>query len=153
MSFLPGHKCDNRSCVPLHPVLQETRKVYPADPGLIYAFDASGRANVGRALETAVLNALACQGAEVGYVKTEEGFEVDFLARIPGEPERLIQVCADPTLPEILERELRALASAARVHPRAERILIVSTRDQAARVDAAGVRVCAAHEWLLGERV
>ena len=129
------------------------RKVYPADPGLIHAFDASGRANVGRALETAVLNALACQGAEVGYVKTEEGFEVDFLARIPGEPERLIQVCADPTPPEVLQRELRALASAAQVHPRAERILIVSTRDQAARVDAAGVRVFAAHEWLLGEGV
>jgi hypothetical protein len=42
-------------------------------------------------LETAVLNALMGQGAQVGYVKTDEGFEVDFLARRPGEPERLIQ--------------------------------------------------------------
>jgi hypothetical protein len=72
------------------------RKVYPVDSGLIGAIDTSGRTNLGRALETAVLNALARQGAEVGYVKTDEGFEVDFLARIPGEPERLIQVCADP---------------------------------------------------------
>ena len=127
------------------------RKVYPVDPGLIGAFDASGRANLGHALETAVLNALASQRAEVGYVKTEEGFEVDFLARIPGEPERLIQVCADPTPEEVLERELRALDSAARAYPRAERILIVLTQDQAAQVGVRGVRVCTASKWLLGE--
>jgi predicted AAA+ superfamily ATPase len=127
------------------------RKVYPVDPGLIRAFDTSGRANVGRALETAVLNALASQGAEVAYVKTDEGFEVDFFARIPGEPERLIQVCADPTPPETLERELRALAAAARTYPRAERILIVLTRDQAARLSAEDIRVCTAWEWFLEE--
>ena len=34
------------------------RKVYPVDPGLIRAFDASARANLGHALETAVLNEL-----------------------------------------------------------------------------------------------
>jgi len=59
------------------------RKIYPADPGLIRAFDASGRANVGHALETAVLNALTQRGAEVGYVKTEDGLDVDFLVRDP----------------------------------------------------------------------
>ncbi|WP_447973887.1 ATP-binding protein [Nitrospira sp. Kam-Ns4a] len=127
------------------------RKVYPADPGLIHAFETSGRANLGRALETAVLNALASQGAESGYVKTDDGFEVDFLARIPGKRERLIQVCADPTAPEVLERELRALDAAARVHPRAERVLIVSTRDQATQVSADNIRVCAAYEWFLEE--
>jgi len=127
------------------------RKVYLVDPGFIGAFDVSGRTNLGRALETAVLNALACQRAEVGYVKTDEGFEVDFLARIPGEPERLIQVCADPTPPQVLARELRALDSAAQVYPHAERILIVLTQDQAAQIDVRGVRVCTAHKWLLGE--
>jgi hypothetical protein len=125
------------------------RKVYPADPGLIGAFDTSGRANLGRALETAVLNSLLGQGAEVGYVKTDEGFEVDFLARIPGERERLIQVCADPTPPEVIVRELRALDSAARAQPRAERVLIGLTRDQAARLSVEGVRLCPAHEWFI----
>jgi len=37
-------------------------------------------------METAVLNALASQAAEIGYVKTDEGFEVDFLARMPRQP-------------------------------------------------------------------
>jgi len=126
------------------------RKVYPVDPALIGAFDASRHTDLGRALETAVLSALASQGAEIGLVKTEEGFEMDPLARVPGEADRLIQVCADPTPPGVLERELRALDSAARTNPRAKRILIVLTRDQAARVGVRAVRVCAAHEWLSG---
>ena len=60
------------------------RKVYPADPGLIRAFDASGRSNLGHALETAVFNELERRGLDVGYVKTLEGLEVDFLTRHPG---------------------------------------------------------------------
>ena len=125
------------------------RKVYPSDPGLIRAFDISNRRNLGHALETAVLNDLLARGAEVSYVKTDEGFEVDFFARIPGEPERLIQVCADLSQPRALERELRALNLAERIHPDAERILLVMTRDEALQVSVFGVRVFAAHEWFL----
>lgn len=125
------------------------RKVYPADPGLIRAFDTSGRANLGRALETAVLNELEQRGAAVAYVKTEEGYEVDFHARIPGQQDLLIQVCADPTPPEVVAREVRALKSAARKYPRAEQILIVLTREQAVDLSGAGVWVRPAYEWLL----
>jgi hypothetical protein len=46
------------------------RKPYPSDPGLIKAFDTSGRTNAGRALETAVMNELEWRGTEIGYVKT-----------------------------------------------------------------------------------
>ena len=71
------------------------RKLYPADPGLIKAFDASGRSNIGHALEAAVSNELERRGAEVGYVKTRRGLEVDFLARHAAGGEELVQVCAD----------------------------------------------------------
>ena len=104
------------------------RKNYPADPGFIRTFDASGRTSVGHALETAVLNELERRGAEVGYVKTADGLEVDFRARHPGAGEELIQVCADPAAPEVLSRELRALTAAARDHPRAGRWLLVLDR-------------------------
>jgi len=57
------------------------RKLYPADPGLIKAFDASGHSNVGHALETAVLNELERRGTEVSHVKTGDGLEVDFRVR------------------------------------------------------------------------
>jgi predicted AAA+ superfamily ATPase len=41
------------------------RKLYPVDPGLIRAYDTSGRSNFGHALETAVLNELGRRKAEV----------------------------------------------------------------------------------------
>ncbi len=63
-------------------------------------------------LENRVHNELERRGAEVGYVKTGDGFEVDFLARRPEGGEELIRVCADLSAPETRVRELRALAAA-----------------------------------------
>jgi predicted AAA+ superfamily ATPase len=125
------------------------RKLYPADPGLIKAFDASGRSNLGHALETAVLNELERRGAEVGYARTGDGLEVDFLARRPGCPEELIQVCADLSSPETRARELRALTASAKDHPRATRRLLVLDRDALVRAGEPGIEVLPAYEWLL----
>jgi predicted AAA+ superfamily ATPase len=125
------------------------RKIYPADTGLIQAFDNSGRANVGHALETAVLLELERRGADTAYVRTAEGFEVDFLARYPAAGVELIQVCADVQNPETLARELRALTGAAKAHPRAVPRLLVLDRDGLSGVSAPGVQVQPAYEWLL----
>jgi hypothetical protein len=127
------------------------RKLYPADPGLIRAYDTSGRSNLGHALETAVLNELERRRAEVAYVKTEEGFEVDFHVRHLAGAEELIQVCADPAA--AMDRELRALKEAAPAAPRATPRLLVLTRDQAIPLAASGVAVQPAYEWLLAEPV
>lgn len=127
------------------------RKLYPVDTGLIRAFDASGRSNLGRALETAVCNELERRKAELGYVKTAEGLEVDFLSRRPGSGEELIQVCSDPSAPEARERELRALAEAGAQYPRAKKRLLVLARDQAIPIRTQGVLVQPAYEYLLEE--
>lgn len=128
------------------------RKVYPADPGLIKAFDAGGRSNVGHALETAVLNELERRRAEVAYVRTKDNAEVDFHARYLAGDEELIQVCADPTAPETIARETRALTDAAAEHPHATRRLLVMDHDQARLAFMPGVEVQPAYEWLLAER-
>jgi uncharacterized protein len=128
------------------------RKIYPADPGFIKAFDTSGRANVGHALETAVLNDLERRGADIGYVRTGDGLEVDFLARFPGAGSELIQVCADPSEPATLGRELRGLAAAAAEHPGVARRFLVLDRDALSVVRAADVEVQPAYEWLLSDR-
>ena len=70
------------------------RKAYPVDPGLIHVFDRSGKANTGHSLETVVLLELMRRGAETGWVRTADGFEVDFLARHADGSKELIQVCA-----------------------------------------------------------
>lgn len=125
------------------------RKVYPVDPGMITAFDASGRSNVGHALECAVRNEIERRRGEVGYVRTEDGFEVDFLVRDANGKWELIQVCADPSSAATAERELRALAAAAREHPRVPRRLLVMTRDQTLDLEAKGVTIEPAYEWML----
>ena len=103
------------------------------------------------ALETVVLNELERRGAEVGYVKTVDGAEVDFLARHVDAGEELIQVCADPSARETLARELGGLAAAAKHHRRAVKRLLVLDRDALVRVSEASVRVQPAYEWLLSQ--
>jgi predicted AAA+ superfamily ATPase len=127
------------------------RKLYPVDPGLIRAYDTSGRSNLGHALETAVLNELERRKAEVSYVKTAEGYEVDFHVRPLNGAEELVQVCADPSASTTMDRELRALAQAARTEPRATRRLLVLTRDPALPIEADEISVQPAYEWLLDE--
>ena len=124
------------------------RKVYPIDTGLIAIFDRSGKANLGHALEAAVLLQLQRHGAELAYVCIAGGFEVDFHARYPDGQESLIQVCASLDAPATLERETRSLQDAAALYPRAQPIII--TFDQPARLAVdEGIKVRNAHEWFL----
>jgi predicted AAA+ superfamily ATPase len=105
------------------------RKSYPIDPGLIPVFDRSGRANLGHALETVVALELERRGAEVGYVRTGQNLEVDFLARYAGGEQHLIQVCAELDTAETVERETRALLAAVEEHPQASLHLVSLTSD------------------------
>lgn len=125
------------------------RKVYPVDAGLIPVFDRTGRANLGHALETAVLLELERRRAAVTYVRTSDGHEVDFLARLPTGEEELIQVCADATSPATTERELRALTEAAPLHPQARRRLLTTTVDGLPRELPDGVEAEPAWRWML----
>jgi hypothetical protein len=125
------------------------RKVHPVDPGLIPVFDRSGKENLGHALETAVRVELERQRADVRYVRTEEGFQVDFLARWEQGGQALIQVAADLSEAATREREVRALLAAAREHPGASALLLTLTPEAAAGVPD-GIEVQDAALWLLG---
>jgi hypothetical protein len=124
------------------------RKIYPIDTGLIPIFDRSGKANVGHALETAVLHELERRGAELGYVRTTAGFEVDFLARYPDGRSELIQVCANLDAPETAQREIRALQDAASEYPTAHPLVLVLERPTALDVPN-GIHVGTVLDWLL----
>jgi hypothetical protein len=124
------------------------RKIYPIDPGLIPVFDRSGRANLGHALETCVLLELERRGAEVGYIRTSSGFEVDFMARYPDGTRELIQVCTDLDAPATRERETRALIEAGGEHPGATLNLISLAPLRASDLPS-GIVSYAASTWLL----
>lgn len=128
------------------------RKIYPADPALIPAFDVSGRSNLGHALETVVLLELERRCAEIAYVRTTQGYEVDFLARYLSGEEGLIQVCSEAGVADTAERELRALVEAGRQFPGARKRLLTMTRDSLPREAPADVIVEPAYVWLLSNR-
>jgi predicted AAA+ superfamily ATPase len=128
------------------------RKVYPVDPGLIPVFDRSGKANLGHALESAVLIELERRRCEIAYVRTANGQEVDFAAKTRDHRTEYIQVCADLSSPEVRERELRPLQETLAKPSRTARLLLTLTTTDASiaiKEAPAGVTVKPAWEWLL----
>lgn len=100
--------------IPLHTSSERQRqsnprKVYPIDHSLFAAFDRSGKRNLGATLEIVVAMELERRGWTFGYGITTSGYEVDFMARDHEGGSWAIQVVADPTQPNVLERELRSL--------------------------------------------
>jgi hypothetical protein len=125
------------------------RKIYPVDTGLIQLYERSGRPNLGHALESVVLLELERRGYESAYVRTEEGWEVDFLATAPGRPSLLLQVCADAQDPGTAQRELRALASARQRQPDARGLLVTLDSTPPRDVLPEGLEWWPAARWLL----
>jgi len=125
------------------------RKVYPADPALIPVFDRSGKTNTGHTLETAVFIELQRRRAEVAYVKTTSGYEVDFLARHQDGTEELIQVCASVDDPGTLAREVRALKETATVYPRARQLILTQESRLPFPSVPPSMEILPAWQWML----
>jgi predicted AAA+ superfamily ATPase len=100
------------------------RKAYPIDPGLIPIYERVGRANLGHALENAVFIELLRRGGEVHYFRTPQGNKIDFHVTGPDGEVSLIQVCADASNLETLNREIRSLAEIPQLMPHAKPLLI-----------------------------
>ena len=125
------------------------RKAYPVDTGLIPVFDRTGRTNTGHALETAVFLELERRRMGITYIRTPRGNEVDYLARSQSGEAHLIQVCADATDAEVLEREVRALEEAGELYPNASKHILTLTRDALPASVPAGMSAQTVYEWML----
>jgi predicted AAA+ superfamily ATPase len=125
------------------------RKVYPVDHGLTPVFDRSPKANTGHSLEVSVHNELLRRGAEMAYVKTRSGTEVDFLCRGRDGTETLIQVCADPGDAGTLAREVRALEEAATEHPGARLLLLTAASRLNLPLLPDPIELIPAWQWML----
>lgn len=125
------------------------RKAYPIDPGLIPIYERTGRANLGHALENAVLIELLRRGCEVHYFRTPQGHEIDFHAVDPDGSVQLIQVCADASDPDTFTREIRALGEIRQLMPTARPLLITLDPLPQGTPVPAGVAVTTALPWFL----
>jgi hypothetical protein len=90
-------------------------------------------------------------GAEISYVRTTEGFEVDFIARHPEGGRQLIQVCADLDASATRERETRALLAAGSEHKDAS-LHLISLAPEVPRGLPPGITWHSASMWLLEQR-
>ena len=126
------------------------RKAYPVDPGLIPLFARGGRGARGHALETAVLLELERRGWEVSWVRTAEGWEVDFFAHRPGAAPLLVQVCLETGDDATWEREVRALWSAGEMYGDARLFLVTLDASPPRRPLPERVTWAPAARWLLG---
>ncbi|SPE63375.1 conserved hypothetical protein [Verrucomicrobia bacterium] len=128
------------------------RKAYPVDPGLIPAFDRSGKPNLGHALETAVLIELERRTCQVAYVKTKRGCEVDFVATTPEGKKTYIQVCSDLSAADVRRREFAALRELRSLRSKAAFLLLTLTTADVSvcqNETPPGVTVRPVWEWLL----
>ncbi len=125
------------------------RKIYPIDTGLAQAFRTSPDTDRGRLLETLVFLDLRRRGNEIAWLRTQQGWEVDFIARPTEGPPLLVQACESIADPSTRERELRALRAA--MSERGIHAGTVVTLDEEARVDAdeGPIAVVPAWRWLL----
>ena len=129
------------------------RKAYPIDPGLMSLYERTGRANLGHALETVVLLELERRGCENDYVRTRDGYEVDFFARDSEGNATLIQVCADVSDPATYEREVCALTAAATEYRGATPLLLTFDTLPPRSPLPKPLRWQPAIAWLLGDKL
>jgi hypothetical protein len=127
------------------------RKAYPIDQGLIPIYERTGKANLGHALETAVLIELQRRGYELHYFRNPSGTEIDFHAASPSGETLLIQVCANAADPITRERELRSLLESRESHPDAQRLLLLLDPLTGPVESPKDVKILPAIEWFIEE--
>ena len=130
------------------------RKAYPVDPALSRTAAFAKPDDVGHRLENLVYLELRRRGlAEIGYLDTITGFEVDFCGRDPDGGLQLVQVCARLADPDTRDRELRALEAGMSELGLNDATLVTLYDEETVRLIPGTVRVVPAWRWLLQEDI
>lgn len=128
------------------------RKVYPIDTGLAQAFHHGMDMDRGRLLETLVFLDLRRRGLEVAWLRTTQGYEVDFVARQMDMEPQLIQVSESLADAKTRERELRALRAAMAERKRKRGAVVTLNEAERLRTAEGEIEIVPAWQWLLRER-
>jgi predicted AAA+ superfamily ATPase len=120
------------------------RKVYSIDPGLVTACARRGSADIGQLLETAVFIELRRASSDLAYLRTESGYEVDFVT-----PSGVVQACASIDDPATREREVRALREAMGTFGHKEATIVTIATSEEIRSAEGTIRVLPFWHWAL----
>lgn len=125
------------------------RKAYAIDHGLVRACTPGVGADTGHHLENIVYLELRRRGEVLGYHLNQDSSEVDFVAATHAGERSLVQACADLGSAATRERELTALAMAARA-TKIEIATVVSLAEERDVVhQGVPIRIVPAWRWLL----
>ena len=92
------------------------------------------------------------RGCEVWYVKTQSGYEVDFMFRTPKGEEILMQVCSDISGDLTSAREIRAMKEALSEYPSVKSAIVLTLDAIPPKTEfPAGIQWKSSTEWLLEE--
>jgi hypothetical protein len=128
------------------------KKIYCIDHALVTSVSSGILVNTGHLLENLVFTALRRTRAQIFYVKTRNGREVDFIALGHDGIRELVQVCDTMADPATRTREVNALAEAmGELHLQTATIV---TRGESGELDleAGHIRIIPAWQFLLADK-
>ena len=136
--------------------LVNPRKAYAIDPGLAAVMYSGGAVNLGAQLEDFVYLELRRQlgtlaDRAISYVRTSNGYEVDFAVEpvASGESLRLVQACARLNGPGTREREVRALREAMSETGVTTATVVTLSERETIETDAGTIVALPAWEWAI----
>jgi uncharacterized protein len=123
--------------------------LYVTDHGLARAYAANSGLDRGRMLENIVACALRSRSRDLGYLLTDDGLEIDFLARTHDGGTLLVQVASNITDPDTCQREVRALESARTRYPEGRCVLLTESKLPHKVIVPEWLEVSTVWRWLL----
>ena len=124
-------------------------KTYIIDTGLAHSFSIKKELETDHLLGNCVFMELQRRKADIEYLKTVSGYEIDFFVKQFNKTEQIIQVSADISNPDTLKREIRALKEAGKTHPDSELFLINISEEYTIDVKNQTINIIPAWKWLL----
>jgi len=130
------------------------RKVVPVDTGMARAIGGSADNPVGYLYETVVALELFrrrswTDAMEVQYWQDRSGREVDFIVSVDSRPVSLIQACFDPSDPDTMNRERRALLAGAADTGCRNLLVVTDSHETETQADGRTIRFVPLWRWLL----
>lgn len=126
------------------------RKMFAIDPGLAVAYFTQFRPNLENLLATVILIELLRRNAQVTYMITPGGHEVDFIATYPNGTQEAIQVVYDVTDEKNLKKKIRALEDSKEILPNALKSVITLTDEKILVTRKEQFQATPSWKWLLG---
>ena len=124
-------------------------KPYAIDTGLAASFSMVREPEIGHLLENCIFVELCRRNAQVSYLVTESGFEIDFVAQYPDGSVEVIQVSKDLSDPATRQREYRALSDMGSALPEARFLVINLSEEYTVNLAKLTVKAVPAWKWLL----